>query len=110
MTRWYAYRWICVACGAVHYYDAGALGCSRCGKNDFRQEVNNAYAVERLTGKKPPVEKKVPAADKVDEEPIEEPPVVPVVESLKRRKKKRPPVVVDDIDAILKSYDDLMKY
>lgn len=109
MTRWYAYRWICVACNAIHYYDAGSLGCGRCGKNEFRQEVNNAYAVERLTGKKPTIEKKLPTTDKV-EEPIEELPAAPTVTTPKRRKKKKPQANKCNIDEILKSYDDLMKY
>lgn len=52
MTNWYAYRWVCDNCRAVHYYEAGI--CRRCGCKNLKKLVNNPKLARELeTGKRP---------------------------------------------------------
>lgn len=46
MTNWYAYRWVCDNCRAVHYYDPGP--CRRCGCKRLTKSVNNQKLVDEL--------------------------------------------------------------
>ena len=45
MSNWYAYRWVCVDCGAIHYFRVDY--CRKCRKTDIEKVVNNARAVAR---------------------------------------------------------------
>ena len=52
MTRWYAYRWVCDNCRAIHYYEVSV--CCRCGCKNLTRLVNNKrLAAELESGKRP---------------------------------------------------------
>lgn len=80
MTNWYAYRWVCDNCRAVHYYEAGI--CRRCGCKRLTRKVNNKRLVEELeSGKRPRktygpenVERETDQGPQVLKEPVHPPP------------------------------------
>ncbi len=99
MTGWYPYKWVCTACGAVHYYAAPA--CSRCSHEDLAPKINSERSVERL-----PEHKRLAV---VAEEPkpaeVSPPPAVPELRKRKTRitKPPAPPPVEVDADAELEA-------
>lgn len=80
MTSWYAYRYVCDNCKAIHYYEAGI--CRRCGCKRMTKKVNNKKLAEELrTGKRPKktygpenVERETDQGPQVLKEPAHPPP------------------------------------
>ena len=97
MTGWYAYRWECEKCKAVHYYDPSESGCGRCQHKEARCVVNRQSLVDRAAamGITPLVLPSQPQP--VAEEPVAEPPKPPA-KAVKPKKVAQPEI---DIDAFL---------
>jgi len=39
MTNWYAFKWVCGCCKAIHYWDAKP--CRRCGSSRMEKRIND---------------------------------------------------------------------
>jgi ribosomal protein L40E len=68
MPNWYAYRWVCQKCQAIHYFKIAV--CRRCGHTNIDRKVNNEKLADRLrTGEQP---KKTFGPENVEREEVNE--------------------------------------
>jgi len=111
MTGWYPYKWVCTACGAVHYYAAPA--CSRCGHDDLAPKINSERSVERLPEHKRLAvvadEPKTAAVDESKPTEVSPPPAVPEPRKTKAPAVKPKPAPVAEVDTAEDELDAAMR-